>query len=60
MTLRSLIKDAEASANKWRSITARGSHSQHNKTEVQAIALREYFEGRLDGLVEAKRLMKGE
>ncbi len=56
MTLRSLIKDAEANADKWRSICARGTHAQHNKTEIQAIALREYFEGRLDAFNEAKRL----
>ena len=58
MTLRNLIIDAERNADRWRSIVARGSHQQHNKTEIQAIALREYFEGRLDGLVDAKRLMK--
>ena len=58
MTLKSMIKDTEANADKWRSIVARGAWLQHDKTEIQAIALREYFEGRLDGLVEAKRLMK--
>jgi hypothetical protein len=58
MTIKKMIEDAEANADKWRSICARGTHAQHDKTEVQAIALREYFEGRLDGLVEAKRLMK--
>ena len=58
MTLRNLIIDAELGANKWRAIVARGTHSQHNKTEIQALLLRERFEGRLDGLVDAKRLMK--
>ena len=60
MTLRNLIIDAERNADKWRSIVARGAWSQHNRTEAQAIALHNRFEGRLDGLVDAKRLMKGE
>ena len=57
MTLRNMIKDTEANADRWRSIVARGTWFQHDKTEIQAIMLRERFEGRLEALVEAKRLM---
>jgi len=60
MTIKRLIKDAEQNFNKWNSISMRGSHQQHNKTEIQTIALREYFAGRLDGLTDAKRAIKEE
>ena len=58
MSIKRLTKDAEANADKWRAICARGTHAQHNKTEIQAIALREYFEGRLSAFNEAKLLTK--
>ncbi len=53
-----LIKEAEESADKWRSIVARGAWSQHNRTEMQAIILRERFEARLEAFQEAKLLTK--
>ena len=60
MSINAKIKDAEHNYQKWARITARGTHSQHNKTEIQALLLRERFEGRLEAFEEAKQLMRGE
>ena len=60
MSINAKIKDAEYNHQKWARITVHGSHSQYGKTEVQAIMLREYFEGMLDGLTEAKLLIRVE
>jgi len=58
MSINTLIKDAESNHQKWQSIVSRGTWQQHNKTEIQALLLRERFEGMLDGLTEAKQLMR--
>ncbi len=51
-----LIKDAEESADKWRSIVARGAHEQHGRSRSQSIILKERFEARLEAFHEAKLL----
>ncbi len=53
-----LIKEAESNYWKWRKIVGRGAHSQHDRTQPQAIALMNYHEGRLDAFNEAKQLTK--
>ena len=58
MSITAKIKDAQLNADKWTGIVSRGTWLQYDKTEIQAIALREYFEGMLDGLTEAKLLMR--
>ena len=58
MSITAKIKDAERNADKWRGIVSRGTWAEKGKTEIQAIALREYFEGMLDGLTESKLLTK--
>ena len=58
MSINAKIKDAQLNADKWRAIAARGSWSRHNKTQLQAIMLRERFEGRLEAFTEAKQLMR--
>ena len=58
MSINAKIKDARRNADMWQAITDGGTWLQHNRTETQAIALREYHSGRLDGLTEAKLLMR--
>ncbi len=56
MTLKKLAEEAERNYNKWHSIVRRGAHERHGKTQPQAVALRNYHEGRLDAFNEAKLL----
>ena len=58
MSINAKIKDAEANADKWRGIVSRGTWAEKGKTREQAIMLREYLEGMLDGLTEAKQIIK--
>ena len=58
MTINAKIKDAELNFLKWRGIIASGARAQHDKTEAQALMLRERFEGRLEAFVKVKQLMR--
>ena len=58
MSINAKIKDARRNADIWRAITDGGTWKQHNRTEIQAISLRERFEGRLEAFTEAKQLIK--
>jgi len=54
MQINTRIKAVEIDFQKWQLIVINKDWEMFGKTEIEAIALREYFEGVRDGLVEAK------
>ena len=60
MSINAKIKDAEDNYLTWERIVLDGAWSQHNRTRVQAVMLRERFESRLEAFQEAKLLMRVE
>ena len=58
-TIRSLIEECETRTNYWRDVAHdKQSLVDLDKTREQALCLQNYFEGKYDGLVDAKRLLR--
>ena len=58
-TIDSLINEASLKQVLWSTMDDKDLEDR-NKTREQAIRLQEYFEGRYDGLCDAKHLIAGE